>query len=167
MAAHYPSLTVITQNVDDLHERAGSDAVIHLHGSLHYPYCLSCRRPYTLPPGVPDEPHGGRRLAPPRCQYCGGPVRPGVVWFGENLLEAAWLAANNATKECDLFFSIGTSAMVHPAKTLPLLAHKRRACVVQINTTPTELNPVASYNLTGMAGEILPALYQAAFGPEN
>lgn len=164
MTMRYPALTLITQNVDDLHERAGSTSVIHLHGSLHRPHCLACRRPHALPSGIPDEPEGGRRLAPPRCLHCGGPIRPGVVWFGENLPKAEWRAANKAAKDCDLFFSIGTSSLVHPVATLALEAAKHRACIVQINTQPTELDRVAHYNLVGKAGEILPALCREAFG---
>jgi hypothetical protein len=87
MAERVPRFTLITQNVDDLHERAGSRQVLHLHGELARPYCESCRHPYAHPPGVPQLPEGGSKLEPPRCQACGARVRPGVVWFGESLPE--------------------------------------------------------------------------------
>ena len=76
-----PELTLITQNVDDLHERAGSCDVLHLHGRLAQPYCEKCQQPYVFPPGIPDLPPGGERIEPPRCSQCGGKVRPGVVWL--------------------------------------------------------------------------------------
>ena len=79
LARYVPKLTVITQNVDDLHERAGSFGVLHLHGSLHSPRCAACSQAHSLPRGVPEEPEGGRRVRPPRCMNCGGAVRPGVV----------------------------------------------------------------------------------------
>ena len=87
LANRFPRLTLVTQNVDDLHERAGSYNPIHLHGSLHRPRCFVCARHYDYPSGIPDEPEGGRRLEPPRCTNCGGYIRPGVVWFGESLPE--------------------------------------------------------------------------------
>jgi NAD-dependent deacetylase len=83
LASYTDRLTVITQNVDDLHERAGSRGVTHLHGSLHKPRCFNCGSPYSFPAGIPDEPEGGRRVEPPVCSECHGPIRPGIVWFGE------------------------------------------------------------------------------------
>jgi NAD-dependent deacetylase len=83
MQCRVPRLTLITQNVDDLHERSGSTDVIHLHGSLHALRCFTCARPHRLVEGVPEEPEGGRRLPPLRCAHCGEAIRPGVVWFGE------------------------------------------------------------------------------------
>lgn len=90
LAKHVPKLTVVTQNVDDLHERAGSDGVIHLHGSLHSPRCIDCGNAHEspLPPGELSE--EGGRLEPPRCNACNGYIRPGVVWFGEMLPDAPW-----------------------------------------------------------------------------
>jgi NAD-dependent deacetylase len=155
MARHVPKLSLITQNVDDLHERAGSTDVIHLHGSLHHPRCLACARPYTFPPGIPDEPEGGRRIPPPKCGHCGGPIRPGVVWFGEDLPEAAWKKATSAAAECDVFFSIGTSAMAYPAANLPIQASERRAVVVQVNPHSTSLDKLARFNLVGGAGGVM------------
>lgn len=90
LAGLVPQLTVITQNVDDLHERAGSADPVRLHGSLRRPRCFACNRPHEFSPGIPEEPEGGRRLEPPRCGHCGGRIRPGVVWFGEELPRDAW-----------------------------------------------------------------------------
>lgn len=161
-----PKLTLVTQNVDDLHERAGSRDVIHLHGSLHQPRCLACARPYAFPPGIPDEPEGGRRLSPPRCGHCGGPIRPGVVWFGETLPEESWQRAKNAAEQCDLLFSIGTSSLVQPAASLPHLAASKGAVVVQVNPQGTELDRVARYNITGAAGVVMPEIVTELGGNE-
>ena len=85
MAGLVPQFTLITQNVDDLHERAGSDDVLHLHGQLSRPYCERCRRGFVHPAGIPDLPPDGARIDPPRCEACDARIRPGVVWFGESL----------------------------------------------------------------------------------
>ena len=89
LARRVPRLTLVTQNVDDLHERAGSQAVIHLHGSLHAPRCFDCAAPYAGLDTELSEPEQGRHLPPPHCGVCGGRVRPGVVWFGEALPQLA------------------------------------------------------------------------------
>ncbi|MDO8263275.1 MAG: NAD-dependent deacylase [Gallionella sp.] len=160
-----PKLTVVTQNVDDLHERAGSTDVRHLHGSLHSPRCATCGRPHIFPPGIPEEPDGGRRLSPPVCSHCGGFIRPDVVWFGEDLPVRELNRAFTAAKECDVLFAIGTSGLVQPAARIPSLAKQAGARVVQINPTSTGLDRECTWTLRGAAGEILPSLLQAAFPP--
>ena len=159
-----PALSVITQNVDDLHERAGSRDVIHLHGRLMAPRCSACGMPWRPPPTRDDLPEGGRPTPPPNCPRCAAPVRPGVVWFGEALPEENWQQAGAAAAGCDLFISAGTSAMVYPAADLPQMAAQYGARVVQINPQPTALDPLADWNLRGAAGDVLPALIAAAFG---
>ncbi len=154
-------LTVITQNVDDLHERAGNRVVKHLHGSLHNPRCFSCAEPYVFStdhqiPIVKDE-----RIEPPRCAECNGYVRPGVVWFGESLPEDQWKQAEEAVLNCDVIFSIGTSSLVWPAAKLPDMAAVRGAKIVQINTDVTPLDSKAHYNYKGKAGVVLPALLES------
>ncbi|PXW92803.1 NAD-dependent deacetylase [Sphaerotilus hippei] len=158
LARRVPQLTLVTQNVDDLHERAGSPDVIHLHGSLHAHRCLACARPHAMPPGVPSEPEGGRLLDPPRCAHCGGRIRPGVVWFGESLPEQAWAQAEEAVKEADLMLVIGTSGLVHPAASLPEKAVRRGCPVVVVNPAESELDGVAEVVLRGAAGVVLPVL---------
>jgi NAD-dependent deacetylase len=158
-----PRLTLITQNVDDLHERAGNLDVIHLHGRINKPFCFACKRSYEYPAGIPDEPEGGRQIAPTRCK-CGGRIRPGVVWFGESLPDIAWDAANNAAYRCDAFLCIGTSSLVQPAARLPNLAVQRGALVIQVNPNPTSLDAQASLNLEGAAGEVLPWLLDKVWG---
>lgn len=158
MAERIPTFTLITQNVDDLHERAGSPNVIHLHGELARPYCEACRQPYVHPPGIPELPEGGAQLEPPRCQACGARVRPGVVWFGESLPELDWLAALEAVKTCEVFLSVGTSAFVQPAASLIDLANRVGAVTVQINPNPTDADRAVAFALRGPAGELLPQL---------
>jgi NAD-dependent deacetylase len=169
LATKIPKLTLITQNVDDLHEWAGSTEVIHLHGSLHQPRCISCEEPYVLPETQdPDNPMPltEQRIAPPRCPCCNGTIRPGVVWFGEALPVAAWEQALAASLACDLFLLVGTSGAIWPAANLPYKASQKNTPVIQINAESTDFDLVATYNLTGKAGVILPRLYAAAFGDE-
>ncbi|MFM2067862.1 MAG: hypothetical protein RLZZ584_2771 [Pseudomonadota bacterium] len=158
LARRVERLTLVTQNVDDLHERAGSTGVIHLHGSMFAPRCLDCAAPYALPPGLPDEPDGGRRLAPPRCAHCGGPVRPGVVWFNEMLPRQAWAAAEAAAASCDVLLSIGTSGLVYPAAGLPRLAAEHLAQVVIVNPEAEAQRGLGDIALPGPAGVLLPAV---------
>lgn len=164
LAQKVPQLTLITQNVDDLHERAGSTDVLHLHGSLHHPICQACRRPDHQLLDNPDEPEGGRKIDPPRCGHCGDRIRPGVVWFGENLPEKEWGLAKRAALECDLFLSVGTSSMVEPAASLARLAAKRHATTVDVNPNDTQAPHSFSYQLRGPAGVVLPALVNLASG---
>lgn len=157
LAERVPKLTLVTQNVDDLHERAGSRDVIHLHGSLHAPRCFACARPHTLTE-TPEEPAEGRRLEPPRCRHCNGLVRPGVVWFGEMLPEAALQAAFDAAGACDLLLSIGTSGVVQPAASIPRVALQAGATVVHVNPQPAGHDGRREFSLTGAAGQVLPEL---------
>jgi NAD-dependent deacetylase len=160
-----PKLTLITQNVDDLHERAGSHNVLHLHGSLHNPRCLVCDQLYVFPEQALPENTTDKesRIEPPHCHHCDGPIRPGVVWFGEQLPMNAWESAQEACRHCDLMLVIGTSGVVWPVADLPYLADQNGASIVQINPVVTSLNALATYNLTGKAGEVLPQLYAATF----
>ncbi|MCQ4310378.1 NAD-dependent deacylase [Pseudomonas stutzeri] len=163
LALHVPRLTLITQNVDDLHERAGSTNVIHLHGSLHQPRCCKCGESPNQPLGMPNEPEGGRRVQPPPCTTCDGLLRPGVVWFGESLPAGALNAAFEAAETCDLLISVGTSGMVYPAAEVPGLAWRAGAVVVHVNPLPQTNQREREYTLAGPAGEQLPVLVAQAF----
>lgn len=147
---HLPQFTLITQNVDGLHQRAGSQNVIELHGNITRNKCFFENR-------VVDYRADCEEI-PPACPKCGGPLRPDVVWFGEALpiqaLELAW----QATQDCELFFSIGTSGIVHPAASLPFLALERGIPVIEINPNETPLTERTTYVLKGNAGMILPDL---------
>ena len=147
---HQLLFTLITQNVDGLHQRAGSEHVIELHGNIHRTKCFSENII------IEDWPDLGE--TPPRCPRCGGYLRPDVVWFGEAMPDAEWRAASEAVWTCDVFFSIGTSALVQPAAALPYRALERGAVVVEINPDETPLTGDVTFSLRGKAGEVLPAL---------
>jgi NAD-dependent deacetylase len=155
LAERVPALTLVTQNVDGLHQRAGSADVIELHGNIHRSKC------FDEDIVIAEVPESSER--PPRCPRCGGPLRPDVVWFGESLPPRALERAEAAARECDLFLSVGTSAAVFPAAQLPLTALQAGAAVVEINKDPTPLTRMATYSLRGAAGAILPALLEAAW----
>lgn len=162
--ARVPRCTVVTQNVDDLHERAGTQAPIHLHGSLFAPRCVTAAHPAAFPPGYEaTQPPEGASVPPPRCASCGALVRPGVVWFGEALPEAALTAAVDAAASCDVLLTVGTSGVVYPAAEIPRVAADSGATVIQVNPEPTPLDRVCAINLRGPAGQILPALVAAAW----
>jgi NAD-dependent deacetylase len=163
--ARAPHSTLVTQNVDDLHERAGSAAPVHLHGSLFAPRCSFCGLPASFVDEAASEPDEGRGVPPPMCDRCGSAVRPGVVWFGEALPEVALGAAVEAASTCDLLLTVGTSAMVYPAAEIPQVAARLGATVIQVNPEETPLDAVADVNLRGPAARILPELVRAAWGP--
>lgn len=164
LAKRVPQITVITQNVDDLHERAGSEDVIHLHGSLLTARCFACERPYPLSScndlPVTDQ---AQCQEPPRCGRCNGRVRPGVVWFGENLPQQDFGRALKTVRACDVLISVGTSSKIFPAAALPFEAVKRKATVIQVNLEETELDRVADFNIHGPAGVVLRDLVQSVW----
>lgn len=149
-----PSFAVITQNIDNLHRRAGSRRVYELHGNIERNYCMKCGTPY----GSDFEAAGS---GVPLCPSCGGLVRPDVVWFGEMLPEDEWAGSVRATEGADLFMSIGTSAAVYPAASLPLLAKRSGAYLLEINPEPTPLTPQADEFLRGPSGVLLPRIADA------
>jgi NAD-dependent deacetylase len=151
-----PQFTLITQNVDGLHMLAGSRNVIELHGNAMRTKCFE--------EGTLVESWQETGEVPPRCPRCGGLLRPDVVWFGERLPEAALLAAQDAARHCDLFFSIGTSGAVEPAASLPFIALKQGATVIIVNPEIKPSPGPALYSLSGPAGTVLPALLRAAWG---
>jgi NAD-dependent deacetylase len=182
---------LITQNVDDLHERAGADDVVHLHGSLFAPRCSACAKPAPAQPApaqpapaqpapaqpAPAPPASAQPLdaepssasnegpiEPPPCAHCGAPLRPGVVWFGEQLPLAALEAAVAAARDCDLLITVGTSGLVYPAAEIPQVAARMGADVIQVNPEPTPLDPIATVNLRGPAATVLPALVRMGRG---
>lgn len=158
MSKRYQAFTLITQNVDGLHRFAGSPHVIELHGNIQRVRCAEC---YTF---AEDWDNNGVEV--PRCPVCGGMLRPHVVWFGEALPRSELEAAVDAARNCEVFFSIGTSGVVQPAASLAYAAHNRGAVVVEINAEPTSLTPKADYFFQGKSGEILPALTKAVWSNE-
>lgn len=156
LAQRVPKLTVITQNVDDLHERAGSSGVLHLHGSIFNPRCFSCAQPYRFDnaPAMTRE----QKLSPPLCSHCQGLIRPGVVWFGEALPSAELHAAFSAAENCDVLLAVGTSGLVQPAAQIPALALRSGAWVAHINPDPVACQSPREFSLVGAAGQVLPLL---------
>ncbi len=150
----FPQFTLITQNVDRLHQKAGSSNVIELHGNILENHCFSCKEPYH---GETDLPEGHI----PRCPICGGMIRPSVVWFGEALPIDALEQAEQAAMECDVFFSIGTSAEVYPAANLPYVAKRSGAILVEVNPNPTVLSPYVDYKISLSSAVGLPKIVEA------
>lgn len=150
-----PHFTLITQNVDGLHQRAGSTGVIELHGNLSRTKCsLEGRIIESWPP---------TNERPPRCPACGALLRPDVVWFGEMLPSGALAAAVDAATHCDLFFSIGTSGVVEPAASLPRIAAQHGAVVAYLNLDVTPHASSMRYQINGPAGQVLPTLVRTAW----
>jgi len=148
-----PKLTVVTQNVDALHARAGSSDILELHGNIHRTYCIDCREDARAGHDESNE--------AVRCRYCGGLVRPDVVWFGEMLDPDVIGRADEASREADVFLSVGTSGLVYPAADLPLVAQRSGAYVVEINIAPSALAEYLDDCITGPAGEVLPEVVDA------
>lgn len=160
MEEFFPEAILITQNVDRLHHKAGSRHPIELHGSLWMVRCAgkpSC--------GEWEDRHELVDL-PPKCPQCGALLRPGVVWFGEGLPGEAWSEAEKAAMECDVFFVIGTSALVYPAASLPEDPLRRGKMVIEINPEETPLSNRATLSLRSKAGEALSVL-QESLGAEG
>jgi NAD-dependent deacetylase len=145
--------TILTQNIDGLHQQAGSQNVVELHGSVWKVRCTGCGIVASdFPIELPLLPH---------CEECSGLLRPHIVWFGENLEAKVLDAAEEALGACDLFLVIGTSAVVQPAASYPFMAARRGVPVVEINKEETPVTEIAALSLTGPAGQILPKIIPA------
>lgn len=157
---HYPDLQIITQNVDDLHERAGSHNVIRLHGRIDANKCSAGCRGEPTPVDV-SQLQWDAAAGPPPCPYCGQPVRPDVVWFGEMLPRDALEAAQDAAAHCDLMLVIGTSGVVMPAAELPAIAKHAGARIIEFNPVASEITALADLWLPAPSGETLPLVLAA------
>lgn len=157
---YFLHLPIITQNVDDLHERAGSSKITHLHGLLSQNRCSRyCR-------GIPsivenDLINWSSGEKPPRCPYCNAYIRPNVIFFGEFLHSKPVRRAENAMRTTDLLIVIGTSGVVAPASELPQMAKDSGAKIIEINTKSSEVTPIVDLWIPLPAGEALPQLVQA------
>jgi len=147
----FGEMAVITQNVDGLHAKAGSQNVVELHGNI---WKLRCTREGTVEE-VRDNP---LPHIPPVCPNCGSFLRPHIVWFGESLDPVVLDRATDLSESCQVMFVIGTSAVVHPAASLPYAAARAGAKIIEVNLEPTSLTPHANFFFPGKAGEILPVL---------
>jgi len=149
---------VITQNVDDLHRRAGQRSITEIHGNLYWMRCMDCHARWPRAE-FPVDPAS----LPPRCTTpgCRGVVKGDGVMFGEPIPPQALLRSDEETRACDLFLVIGTSAVVFPAAQYPLLAARRGVPLIEINPEETPLTNAAALVLRGAAGEVLPRLLAA------
>jgi NAD-dependent deacetylase len=143
----FPNLTLVTQNIDGLHQKAGSRDVVELHGNIWRARCIEC----AMRVEVPSD---SQKL----CVGCGNNLRPDVVLFGELLPPGAYERAAAAAAACDLCFVVGTSALVYPAANLPTIAKVAGAYLVEVNPEITPLSDFCDEVLTGKAGEVLPYL---------
>lgn len=157
MERRVPAFALITQNVDGLHQAAGSRRVIELHGNLMRTVCAAQRHEVSTWEPVPEG-------KVPRCPRCGSLLRPDVVWFGEPLPEAALQAALEAAQQAEVMLVVGTSGLVQPAASLPLLAAERGAYLVEVNPQETALSAWMDAVLRGPAGQVLPHLLEAVWG---
>jgi len=152
--SRFPEFTLITQNIDGLHQRAGSQRVLELHGNI---WKMRCTREGT----VRENRESPLSPLPPTCPECGALLRPHVVWFGESLDSEVIQQASQVSSRSDLMFVIGTSAVVQPAASLPLATLQAGGRVVEINPDPTPLTPHATFTFRGKAGEVLPRMDEA------
>ena len=145
----FEEVTVVTQNIDNLHRRAGSKNIFELHGNIERNYCINCKTFYNeeldFSEGVP------------KCK-CGGLIRPDVVWFGEYLPEDQFSGGEKASLNCDMFFVVGTSAVVYPAAGLIQVAKQAGAFIVEVNIEETEITSLCNQSFFGEAGKILPGI---------
>jgi len=141
----FPEFTLVTQNVDGLHQKAGSRDVIELHGNVWRARCTVCRLHHDM----------AQSTRPEACPSCGNAFRPDVVLFGEMLPPGAFELASSKAAECDLCFVIGTSALVYPAAGLPKIAKQAGAYICEINPERTPLSDLCDEVITGKAGEVV------------
>jgi NAD-dependent deacetylase len=158
--AEFKQVSIITQNVDDLHERAGSEVLSHVHGGLFDYRCFDCASPWSRALEIPDD--IAERVAPPTCEACGGWIRPGIVWFGEMLPPKAFQDAVDASSSCDLMLVVGTSGIVQPAGALPFAALERGTPVIEVNPEESRLTDYMTHWRQGTAAEVLPELVKLA-----
>jgi NAD-dependent deacetylase len=149
----YYDVTVVTQNIDNLHRRAGSKKIYELHGNIERNYCIDCKTFYEL-----TEIEKSKGV--PHCKNCGGLIRPDVVWFGEFLPQDQFSGSEKAAEWSDICFVVGTSAVVYPAAYIPMSAKRSGSFLVEINIEPTEISNYVDYSILGKSGEIIPIILE-------
>jgi NAD-dependent deacetylase len=147
----FPTFHVITQNIDGLHQKAGSLSILELHGNI---WKLRCTEEGT----IAEDHSSPLEEIPPHCPNCDALLRPHVVWFGESLDASILQSAFALSSSCEVMFVVGTSAVVQPAASLPLSAGESGATIVEINPDPTLITPYVDFSFRGKAGDILPAI---------
>jgi NAD-dependent deacetylase len=151
-----PKVVVVTQNIDGLHQRAGSTHVIELHGTMHSFRCIDGRHR-----GYRWEDFADQDEKPPHCPECGDYLRPEVVWFGEGLPAEAFGAAQQLSAACDVMLIAGTSGVVYPAAAIPMIAREAGATLIDVNPERDALTRMSDLYLRGPGGEVLPGLVLA------
>lgn len=149
--------TIITQNIDGLHQRAGSDQVLEIHGTLASLSCIGCFQKFEAGQFIPRYIH---EKEAPRCPECGEILKPDIILFEEQLPQQTWLQAKQACQECNIILVVGSSLEVTPVATLPLKALERNARLIIINESPTYLDSRAEVLIQDNAAEILPLISQ-------
>jgi len=153
LEGHMDDFTLVTQNVDNLHRLAGSEHVLELHGNIYRNKCVECSNQYPQEADIDPADI-------PKCQKCSGKIRPDVVWFGEMLPSGVLEEAFERSEKAEIFFSIGTSGLVHPAASLPVVAKRSGATLVEINPDRTPLTDLADFYFDTKSGEMLPGLIE-------
>lgn len=156
----FPEFTLITQNVDDLHEQAGSTDVVRLHGNIARTKCFfNCQGNPTIVDlaTIQDDPAD----TPPKCPHCGRWLRPDVVWFHEVLPHAELEKASEASQTCEVMLVVGTSGLVEPAASLPKVARRFQAKIIEVNPDYSMMTSLADVKLEGASGVMLPLLVEA------
>lgn len=148
----YYDVSVVTQNVDNLHGRAGSETIYELHGNIERNYCVGCKKPFT-------EDTFKFENKVPKCD-CGGLIRPDVVWFGEMLPQDQFASGEAAAAMCDIMFVVGTSAVVYPAAYIPITAKQNGKYMVEVNIEETEISRMMDESIFGPAGEVMPKILE-------
>lgn len=148
---YYDDVTVVTQNIDNLHRRAGSKNIYELHGNIEKNFCVECKERYDF---IKFEDTG----EVPHCSKCNGLIRPDVVWFGEMLPQQTFTEAEDKAKKCEICFITGTSGIVYPAAYIPLTAKEYGAYLVEINVEYTDMSYNCDCTLIGKSGKILPII---------
>jgi len=152
MQKYFDKVTVVTQNVDNLHRRAGSNNIFELHGNIERNFCINCKEFYN------EELDFSKGI--PKCK-CGGLIRPDVVWFGEMLPEDQFRGGESVSFNSDIFFVVGTSAVIYPASGLVTVAKQGGAVIVEVNIEQTEISSIADYSFLGESGKVLPEILSA------
>ena len=151
MEKYFEDVIVVTQNVDNLHRRAGSKTIYELHGNIEKNFCVKCKKRYDAELEFKE--------GIPKCN-CDGLIRPDVVWFGEYLPADQFQLSEKAARNCDVFFVVGTSAVVYPAASIVHVAKSNRAFLVEVNIEVTEASSIADISLFGESGKILPLIVE-------
>jgi len=147
---NFEKVSVVTQNIDNLHRRAGSKKVYELHGNIERNYCIDCKKEYGDNVPLKD--------GLPKCD-CGGLVRPDVVWFGEYLPQDVYTSAEKAAEESDVLFIVGTTGIVYPAASIIYIAKNNGAYLIEVNIEETEVSKSVNKSFFGKAGEVLPQIF--------